>query len=84
MELGDDRAWTEGDHLVANLIDVEERAIWQRGGNSSAPKPKRLPRPSEMAALRERNDTLSRQAAMFADREKRRAEILGTTAPTPA
>ena len=81
LEVGDDRAWTEGDHLVAELVDVERIALWQRAGDKNATKPKPLPRPSDMAKLRENNEKVSRQAEMFREREKRRAELRERATP---
>jgi hypothetical protein len=42
---GDVMAWGPVEHLVADLVDVERLALWQRGGNSKAPRPQPIDRP---------------------------------------
>lgn len=37
--------WSTTDQLLAAAVDVLQFGNWQRGGKSSAPKPKPLPRP---------------------------------------
>lgn len=44
--------WPTTDQLLAEIADALNAANWQRAGKSSAPKPKRIPRPWEKAKSR--------------------------------
>jgi hypothetical protein len=42
---GDDGDWDLHGHLLGGIWDLLAAANWQRGGDESAKKPERLPRP---------------------------------------
>jgi hypothetical protein len=37
--------WSVTDYLIADLIDTERLALWQRGANKTTSKPEPYPRP---------------------------------------
>lgn len=81
VEESTDAAWTEEAHLIAELIDTERAAIWQRAGDNNKPKPKPFPRPPAAKAQRDQEKTLSSQAQLFRERQQRRAELLEAATP---
>lgn len=63
----DSEGWALSDYLWANMIDLLAAANWQRGGDSKAPKPKRLARPGERKT---RETAIERNARAFRERAK--------------
>ena len=61
-------AWTNGEHLLAGVVDLLAGANWQRSKDGSEGKniPKPLPRPGEEA---KKVDTITSRAAAFRARQ---------------
>lgn len=70
--MGLDQAWTTGEHLAAQSVDLMAAANWQRGGGKGS-RPKPIPRPSEAKALEDRKERDRLRALRH--RAKRRAEV---------
>ena len=70
ISLGSDGSWTPGEHLAATAIDVLQIANWQRGGGKGE-KPKRLTRPGEALATRNRQGRIAARAAAYKRRQRR-------------
>lgn len=73
IALGDDRAWTEGDHLTASVFDALQVANWQRSGAKKEDLPDRLRRPSDIKEQASKRDRLAARAAKAHAREQARA-----------
>jgi hypothetical protein len=59
---GDEGEWDVKAHLLAGVFDLLAAANWQRGGDESAKKPERLPRPG--VTKQPEGETLARGKAV--------------------
>lgn len=50
IDAGVDAAWTVTEHHLANVVDLLNVQVWQRGG-SKGPQPEPVPRPEQIKEL---------------------------------
>lgn len=69
QELGEDAAWTAGEHLLAATVDALNIANWQRSdGKGKQPDP--LPRPRDIKADMDKRQKMLDRASKFKQRKK--------------
>lgn len=66
--LGDDRAWTNAEHLAATTVDALNWANYQRG-EGKGKKPQPVPRPAD---IKERSDKAAKGERLALEAARRR------------
>lgn len=62
--------WQVGDYLAAAAVDCLQAANWQRGGDSSQPRPEPLPRPGHEEQTAARQSVILARAEAFRARQQ--------------
>lgn len=70
QEMGEDAAWTAGEHMQAAMVDVVNMLRWERAGaKGKAPDP--LPRPSDIKADMDKRQAMLDKASRFKERQRK-------------
>lgn len=89
--------WTQIHHFLADLIDIEQIALWQRGGDPDATRPDPVRRPGDLERQAAEAETVpmgmgvagtvttvTEFLAMREERARKWRERHGIPEPTPA
>lgn len=70
ISCGYDNAWTLNEHLTASVFDAVQVSNWQRAGDSSTPRPKAIPRPSQVVEQGQKSDRMAERARAHMARQQ--------------